>query len=106
MKILALDLGKYKTVGCDYERESDAHRFRASFTTPAALQQLVKEVKPDFMLPSAQRTKNQSLRGLRCDVCTLQGADLFSQRWWSPLHCRILEFLSILLSSLLFRFET
>jgi len=47
MKILALDLGKYKTVGCDYERESGAHRFRASFTTPAALQQLVKEVKPD-----------------------------------------------------------
>jgi transposase len=47
MKILALDLGKYKTVGCDYERESGAHRFRASLTTPAALQQLVKEVKPD-----------------------------------------------------------
>jgi len=47
MKILALDLGKYKTVSCDYERESGAHRFRANFTTPAALQQLVKEVKPD-----------------------------------------------------------
>ena len=47
MKILALDLGKYKTVGCDYERESGKHRFRGSFTTPAALQQLVKEVKPD-----------------------------------------------------------
>ena len=31
MKILALDLGKYKTVGCDYERESGKHRFRASF---------------------------------------------------------------------------
>jgi hypothetical protein len=27
MKILALDLGKYKTVGCDYERESGKHRF-------------------------------------------------------------------------------
>ena len=47
MKILALDLGKYKTVGCDYERETGQHRFRASFTTPAALEQLVKEVKPD-----------------------------------------------------------
>jgi transposase len=47
MKILALDLGKYKTVGCDYEGESGAHRFRASGTTPAGLQQLVKEVKPD-----------------------------------------------------------
>ena len=47
MKILALDLGKYKTIGCDYEGESGQHRFRGSLTTPAALQQLVKEVKPD-----------------------------------------------------------
>lgn len=47
MKILALDLGKYKTVSCDYERETGAHRFRTSLTTPAALAQLVKEVKPD-----------------------------------------------------------
>src|SRR6185369_13193086 len=47
MKILALDLGKYKTVGCDYERESGAQRFQARITTPAALAELVKEVKPD-----------------------------------------------------------
>jgi len=47
MKILALDLGKYKTVACAYERESGQHRFRATATTPAALQQLVKEVNPD-----------------------------------------------------------
>ena len=47
MKILALDLGKYKTIGCDYERETGHHRFKASVTTPAALEQLVKEVKPD-----------------------------------------------------------
>ena len=31
MKILALDLGKYKTVGCDYERESGAHQFQREF---------------------------------------------------------------------------
>jgi transposase len=47
MKILALDLGKYKTVGCEYERETGQHRFKATLTTPAALEQLVKEVKPD-----------------------------------------------------------
>jgi transposase len=47
MRILALDLGKYKTVGCDYERESGRHRFRTCLTTPAALAQLVQEVKPD-----------------------------------------------------------
>jgi transposase len=47
MKILALDLGKYKTVSCDYEGESGKHRFGARITSPAALEQLVKEVKPD-----------------------------------------------------------
>jgi transposase len=47
MKILALDLGKYKTVGCAYERETGQHRFKTSCTTPAALEQLVQEVKPD-----------------------------------------------------------
>lgn len=47
MKILSLDLGKYKTVGCDYEGRSGQHRFRASVTTPTALAQVVKEVKPD-----------------------------------------------------------
>lgn len=47
MKILALDLGKYKTVACDYEAESGRHRFHTSLTTAAALQQLVAQVKPD-----------------------------------------------------------
>ena len=47
MKILALDLGKYKTVGCEYESESGAHRFKRSFTTPAGLQKMVQEVKPE-----------------------------------------------------------
>jgi len=27
MRILALDLGKYKTVGCDYEAETGGHSF-------------------------------------------------------------------------------
>ena len=47
MKILALDLGKYKTVGCEYERESGWHRFRTAVTSARALQQLMQEVKPD-----------------------------------------------------------
>lgn len=47
MKILALDLGKYKTVSCAYEAESGRHQFRASGTTPAALAQLVTQAKPD-----------------------------------------------------------
>src|SRR5690349_17120133 len=47
MKILALDLGKYKTVGCAYESESGAHQFERTFTTPAALERMVREVQPD-----------------------------------------------------------
>ncbi len=47
MKILALDLGKYKTVGCAYESESGAHQFKRGCTTPAGLVKMVQEVKPD-----------------------------------------------------------
>ena len=47
MKILALDLGKFKIVGCVYDGASGEHRFKTSFTTPSALAQLVREVKPD-----------------------------------------------------------
>ena len=47
MKILSLDLGKYKTVGCVYDSASGEHRFNTSFTTPVGLAQLVKAVKPD-----------------------------------------------------------
>ena len=47
MKILALDLGKYKTVGCVYESASGKHHFKTSCTTPSALAQLVRDVKPD-----------------------------------------------------------
>jgi len=35
MKILALDLGKYKTVGCEYEAESGRHRYATVLTTSA-----------------------------------------------------------------------
>ena len=47
MKILALDLGKFKTVGCVYDSASGEHRFKTSYTTAAGLAQLVREVKPE-----------------------------------------------------------
>ena len=46
MKILALDLGKYKTVGCAYESESGDYQFKRTFTTRESLQRLVQEIKP------------------------------------------------------------
>jgi transposase len=71
MKILALDLGKYKTVGCDYERESGKHRFRGSFTTPAALQQLVREVKPDRVVIEVC-----NIAGWVCDLLRGMGVEV------------------------------
>ncbi len=71
MKILALDLGKFKTVGCDYERESGRHRFKGSFTTPAALQQLVKEVKPDRVVIEVC-----NIAGWVCDLLRGMGVEV------------------------------
>src|SRR5215510_984109 len=71
MKILSLDLGKYKTVGCDYEGESGRHSFRGSLTTPAALRQLVEEVKPDRVVIEVC-----SIAGWVCDLLGKLGIEV------------------------------
>ena len=71
MKILALDLGKYKTVGCEYERESGRHRFRATATTPAALQRLVEEVGPERVVIEVC-----SIAGWVCDLVRGMGIEI------------------------------
>jgi transposase len=71
MKILSLDLGKFKTVGCDYEARSGAHRFRSSFTTPAALEKLVREVKPDRVVIEVC-----SIAGWVCDLLRRLGIEV------------------------------
>jgi len=63
MKILALDLGKYKTVGCAYESESGAHQFHRTFTTAADLERLVQEIKPDRVV-----IEICSIAGWVCDL--------------------------------------
>ena len=63
MKILALDLGKYKTVGCAYESESGAHQFKRGFTSPAGLTRMVQEVKPDRVV-----IEICSIAGWVCDL--------------------------------------
>ena len=47
MKILALDLSKYKTVACDYEAETGRHRFATVLTTPKGLHALDEDREPD-----------------------------------------------------------
>ena len=71
MKILSLDLGKYKTVACDYERENGKHRFKATCTTPEALAQLVKEVKPDRVVIEVC-----NIAGWVCDLLREMGVEV------------------------------
>lgn len=47
MKILALDLGKTKSVACIYESEGATHQYRTVRTGPSALHDLVAEIEPD-----------------------------------------------------------
>jgi hypothetical protein len=44
--ILAIDLGRHKSVACVYHRSSHEHSFRTFDTTPAALTKLL--VRPRF----------------------------------------------------------
>jgi len=71
MKILALDLGKYKTVGCEYESESGAYRFQRSATTPAALEKMVQEVKPERVVIEVC-----SIAGWVCDLMGELGIEI------------------------------
>ncbi|HKF93225.1 MAG TPA: IS110 family transposase, partial [Gammaproteobacteria bacterium] len=71
MKILALDLGKYKTVGCAYESESGAHQFKRGLTTVAGLAGMVQEVKPDRVV-----IEICSIAGWVCDLMWGLGVEL------------------------------
>ena len=71
MKILALDLGKYKTVGCAYESESGEHQFKRTFTTREGLQRLVQEIKPARVV-----IEICSIAGWVCDVLWELGVEV------------------------------
>ncbi len=71
MKIMALDLGKYKKVGCEYESESGAHRFHRSGTTPAALRKLVQDVNPARVVIEVC-----SIAGWICDLMAALGVEV------------------------------
>ena len=71
MKILALDLGKYKTVGCAYEAASGAHRFSTIRSTPAAIAQLVTQVKPERVVIEVC-----NIAGWVCDLLGALGVEV------------------------------
>ncbi len=47
MKIPAVDLGKAKSVACDYESPMGSHEFETVRTTPALLEDLFRRRGPD-----------------------------------------------------------
>lgn len=47
MRILALDLGKYKSVACDYEAETGRHSYATIPTNAKALHDLIVDREPD-----------------------------------------------------------
>src|SRR5215475_10942744 len=71
MKILALDLGKYKTVGCAYQAVSGQHNFRTRGTTATELAQLVREVKPDRVVIEVS-----NIAGWVCDLLRGLGVEV------------------------------
>jgi transposase len=71
MKILALDLGKYKSVGCAYESETGAHHFERTLTTPRAIEKLVQEVKPERVV-----IEICSIVGWVCELLWRQGVEV------------------------------
>lgn len=71
MKILALDLGKFKTVACEYEAETARHRFATVATTPQALHDLIVEREPDRVV-----IEICSIAGWVCDLVRTLGIEI------------------------------
>ncbi len=81
MRILALDLGKYKTVACEYEAENGRHRFVTVLTTPKALHDLIVDREPDRVV-----IEICSIAGWICDLVRtlgieIQVANTADERW-------------------------
>ena len=51
--ILALDLGKFKSVACRYDPATDAHAFETIATTPPAVRDLLIESSPQVLVIEA-----------------------------------------------------
>lgn len=71
MVILALDMGKSKSVGCEFQSATGVHRFETIATTPGAVLDLLEKVKPACVVieigPSA---------GWMCDLCRGAGVTI------------------------------
>ena len=81
MRILSLDLSKYKTVACDYEAETGRHQFATVLTTPKGLHDLIVDRAPDRVV-----IEICSIAGWVCDLVRslgieMQVASTNDERW-------------------------
>jgi len=81
MRILSLDLSKYKTVACDYEAETGRHQFATVLTTQKALHDLIVDREPDRVV-----IEICSIAGWVCDLVRslgieMQVASTNDERW-------------------------
>src|SRR5262245_31069601 len=79
--ILALDLGKYKSVACGYDRAGAAPRFETLTTSPHELRALLARHRPAVVVFEAC-----TLAGWVCDLCGELGlfckvANTASEAW-------------------------
>src|SRR5437870_189592 len=81
MKILALDLGKYKTVGCEYEAESGRPRFATVLTTPKALHDLIVDREPQRVVIEICSIAGWVSDLVRSLGIELQVANTSDERW-------------------------
>jgi transposase len=81
MRILSLDLSKYKTVACDYEAETGKHQFATVLTTQKGLHDLIVDREPDRVV-----IEICSIAGWVCDLVRslgieMQVASTNDERW-------------------------
>src|SRR5262245_36238068 len=81
MRILALDLGKYKTVACDYEAETGKYRFATVVTTPKALHDLIVDREPQRVVIEICSMAGWVADLVRSLGIELQVANTADERW-------------------------
>jgi len=71
MKILAVDLGKRKSIACLYHTETSEHRYKTLPTIPRAIHDLVMEFEPDRVV-----IEIGSAAGWICDLVRSLGIEI------------------------------
>ena len=81
MKILAMDLGKNKTVVCIYDQKSGKHRYQKVMTGPQQMHDLIVEHKPDRVVFEICSAAGWVFDIARCVGIEVQVANTNGQAW-------------------------